>query len=77
MEGIPVYYSEPDRPYRVLGVLHVGKLGPRPLAHSRLTGQWMHEVWKVGGNAVWLVSERTKVVGYTWHGLASTYSWGV
>jgi hypothetical protein len=66
VEGMPVYYSEPDRPYRVLGVLRVGKPGPRPLAQSILTGQWMEEVRRVGGNAVWIVSERTEAVGYTY-----------
>ncbi len=65
VEGIPVYYSEPDRPYRILGVLHVAKRGPRPLAHSILTHQWMEEVRKLGGNAVWILTEQREIAGYS------------
>jgi len=76
VDGIPVYNTEPDRPYRVLGVLRVSKPGSRPLAHSMFTGQWMDKVRKVGGNAVWIVAEQTGVVGYAGYGSVNMYNWG-
>jgi len=77
VEVIPVYYSKPDRPYRFLGVLHVDKPGPRPLAHSILTHQWMEEVRKLGGNAVWILTEQREIAGYSGFGSAQTYNWGM
>ncbi|QDQ41495.1 hypothetical protein kam1_240 [Methylacidiphilum kamchatkense Kam1] len=77
VKGIPVYYSEPDRPYRILGVLHVAKRGPRPLAHSIFTHKWMEEVRKLGGNAVWILTEQREIAGYSGFGSAQTYNWGM
>jgi len=77
VEGLPVYYSEPDHPYRILGVLHVAKRCPRPLAHSIFAHQWMEDVRKFGGNAVWILTEQKEIAGYSGFGSAQTYNWGM
>ncbi|CAF0688806.1 hypothetical protein [Candidatus Methylacidithermus pantelleriae] len=76
---MPVYWSYPDRPFRILGEIEAsyhksGLVGI--MASSSVWDEIVEKARAVGANAIWVVDKREKVVGWASGANAQYSGWG-